>query len=87
MQKRSSLHSAPKKPTVAAARDRVQGEGDYAAARRYRQSVETFVRTADVEQAARDAAPRSETERRDMATAEWACRRRAKRSPQTSDKN
>lgn len=87
MHKRSSPRSTPKKPTAAAARDQVQGEGDYEAAHRYRQSVETFVRSADIEQAARNAAPRSETERRDMATAEWACRRRAKRSLQRSDKS
>jgi len=36
---------------------KVQGEGDYEAARRYDSSVHKFVQRADIERAARAAAP------------------------------
>jgi len=49
---------------------RVQGEGDYRAARRHRRDVEQFVATSDTEQLAREAAPRSEAEHQEMLDAE-----------------
>jgi hypothetical protein len=58
----------------------VQGEGDDQAARRYAADVGQFVRSADIELAAREAAPRSEDEARELADAEAAGRRRAKPS-------
>jgi hypothetical protein len=58
----------------------VQGEGNYRAARRYRTAAERFAHRADVERAARQAAPRSEVEAQDMAEAEAAGRSRAKPS-------
>lgn len=50
----------------------VQGEGDYEAARRYRKDVEGFVKSADIDKAAHDAAPHSTDEQREMAEAERA---------------
>ena len=54
---------------------RVQGEGDYDATRRYLKDVEKFVHTADIERAARAAAPRNPREAAEMAAAEAAGRR------------
>lgn len=48
----------------------MQGEGDYRAARRHRQSLERHVATADIPAAARAAAPESEADAREMAVAE-----------------
>lgn len=56
----------------------VQGEGDYRAARRYGRSAEKFVHTADVERAAREAAPRNRTEAEEMMKAEAQGRSRAR---------
>ena len=50
----------------------VQGEGDYEAARRYRKDVKDFVDSADIDKAARDAAPHSPDEAREMEEAERA---------------
>ena len=58
----------------------VQGEGDYQAARRYEADVGNFVRSANIERAARAAAPQNEDEARELAEAEAAGRRRAKPS-------
>jgi hypothetical protein len=76
MQKRNSS----KRPAASRARGsgRIQGEGDYEAARRYRRGVESFVASANIERAARNAAPRSPREASDMAAAEAAGRRRAR---------
>jgi len=60
---------------------RVQGEGDYRSARRHRRDVEEFVaKTGEdqIEELARDAAPKSEVERREMLEAEREGRARAK---------
>jgi hypothetical protein len=56
----------------------VQGEGDYRAARRYRREVSDFVAKADVDALAREAAPTSGEEARDMALAEERGRDRSK---------
>ena len=48
----------------------VQGEGDHAADRRYRERTENFLKTADVEEVAREAAPKSAAEAAEMAAAE-----------------
>ena len=49
---------------------KVQGEGDYAADRRYRERTDNFLKTADVEKVARAAAPKSPAEAREMVAAE-----------------
>jgi len=58
----------------------VQGEGDYRAARRCRNAAENLAHTADVERAARRAAPRTEAESVELAEAEAIGRARAKPS-------
>jgi hypothetical protein len=57
---------------------KVQGEGDYEATRRYRKRTEQYMNTHDVQQDARRAAPRSRKEAQSMADAETAGKRRAK---------
>ena len=56
----------------------VQGEGDYQAARRYNESVESYVKNNDVEEAARAAEPTSAEETRDLLEAEREGRAHAK---------
>lgn len=63
----------PKKPD-----SKLQGEGDYEAARRYRKETGAFIEKADVEGIARKAAPGSAQEARDMAKAEDQGRARSK---------
>ena len=64
-----------RKPRV---RDSVQGEGDYQAARRYREDIEDFVSKADVDALAHQSAPSSAKEARDLALAEERGRDRSK---------
>lgn len=59
----------------------IRGEGDYAASRRYRQRVERFVKTQDVDSAARDAAPASAEEAAALQAAEQAGKARARQRP------
>ncbi len=77
---RSKNTAKSKTPSVRKAAARVQGEGDYDATRRYLKDVEKFVHTADIERAARAAAPRNPREAAEMAAAERAGRRRAQHS-------
>lgn len=56
----------------------VQGEGDYEAARRYREDVKEFLDKDDVSKAAHDAAPKSPDEQREMEEAERTGRSRSK---------
>jgi hypothetical protein len=50
--------------------DRVQGEGDYDAARRYDKAAREFAESGKVEEAARDARPTSPQEAEELARAE-----------------
>jgi hypothetical protein len=79
MKKSASVKRTAAKSSEAGTR--VQGEGDYDAARRYRSKIENYVRTADIEGAARAAAPRSKREAAEMAAAEAAGRSHAKVAP------
>jgi hypothetical protein len=56
----------------------VQGEGDYEAARRHRKSATEFAGREDVERAAREAAPDSAEEGRELLEAERRGRERAR---------
>lgn len=62
------------KPNVILAKTRVtgklQGEGDYEAARRYDSDVRRFVKRADIGRASRAAAPKSKREAEELAAAE-----------------
>ncbi|HEY0877916.1 MAG TPA: hypothetical protein VGE10_05640 [Zeimonas sp.] len=57
---------------------RVQGEGDYEAARHYRKDVEEFIESGKVDDAMREAAPRNENEAHQMEKAEKAGKARSK---------
>jgi hypothetical protein len=73
MKKRPRSKSKNPSPAQAAPTDSgatVQGEGDYAADRRYRERTDRFIKSADVEEVAREAAPKSSAEARELADAE-----------------
>jgi hypothetical protein len=57
---------------------KVQGEGDYEAARRHRKRVTEYVENNDVEKAAVRAAPESPQEAAELEAAEAAGKERAK---------
>ena len=59
-------------------KDKVQGEGDYDAARRYDKSAREFAESGKVEPAARDAAPGDAREAEDLERAEEAGKSHAK---------
>ena len=56
----------------------VQGEGDYIAGKRYQNAAGSFAKTANVEKAARAAAPQSDKEAKEMKRAEQAGASRSK---------
>ncbi len=60
------------------ATDKEHGEGNYKASRQYNEATKTFVESGRVEQAARDAAPDTESEAKQMADAEAEGKSRAK---------
>ena len=58
--------------------EKIQGEGDYEAARRFRKRTDEFIENNDVEKAALRAAPETGKEAEDMQAAEAAGKKRAK---------
>jgi len=56
--------------TSSTSKSRVQGEGDYASAKKYNEHAHEFAQSGKVEQAAREAAPRNAQEKEDMRKAE-----------------
>ncbi|MEO5661182.1 MAG: hypothetical protein ABIQ90_15510 [Polaromonas sp.] len=64
----------------------VQGEGDYRSAEKYNQKAHEFAKSGKVEQAARDAAPRNNTEKNEMKKAEAEGRSHAKGTGSNGDK-
>ncbi|MGE5094927.1 MAG: hypothetical protein ACM3SO_07300 [Betaproteobacteria bacterium] len=58
--------------------DNVHGEGNYKATRDYNRGVAEHMKSHDVEREARDAAPRSEEEARQMEQAEREGRKHSK---------
>jgi len=58
--------------------DKVHGEGNYKAAREFDAAQAAFVKSGRVDQAARDAAPKTEAEAAELARAEQAARERAR---------
>jgi hypothetical protein len=65
-------------PKPAQAPDKVPGEDGHKAARRHRASVERFVRSGQVEDAARDAEPQTPVEELEMFNAERIGEERSK---------
>ena len=59
-------------------KQKIQGEGDYEATRRFRKRTDEYLNNNDVEKAAVRAAPTSAREAEDMKAAEAAGKRRAK---------
>ena len=59
-------------------KQKIMGEGDYEATRRYRKRTEEFLKNNDVEKASVRAAPESQREAEDLKAAEAAGKRRAK---------
>jgi hypothetical protein len=70
---------------MATAKSGTHGEGDYEATRRYRKRTEKFIAQHNVEKVARQAAPHSKSDARDMRDAEARGRARAK--TKTTSKN
>jgi hypothetical protein len=64
--------------TSSTSKSRVQGEGDYASAKKYNEHAREFARSGKVEQAAREAAPRNAQEKEAMRKAEAEGRSHAK---------
>ena len=56
----------------------VQGEGNHASDREYTESVQSFVKSGKVNQAARDASPESREDEKDMQRAEEAAQSHSK---------
>ena len=59
-------------------RDQEHGEGNYKATRQYNEGLKDHVQHHDIEREARDAAPKSEEEKRQMEEAERIGRERSK---------
>lgn len=76
--KRARKDRKPRLTDSAQAEGTIQGEGDYQAARRFREQSEEFVAKADVDALAREAAPSSAKEARELALAEERGRDRSK---------
>jgi hypothetical protein len=66
------------------AKPNVQGEGDYASARKYNEKTQAFAESGKVEQAAQEAAPRNAQEQTAMREAEAEGRSHAKGGPAQS---
>lgn len=66
------------KSNAGTGKDEIHGEGNYAATRDYNERTKKFLKTADVEKAARDAAPDSDAEALEMQAAEAEGLSRAK---------
>lgn len=79
MNKQPSTRKPSPKPRTAGPGPALQGEGNYTAARRHRESVERYIDSGDVERAAHDAAPHSADEAREMREAEQAGRAHARK--------
>ena len=60
----------PSDPTDKKQDSKVQGEGDYKSDKRYTESVQSFVKSGKVEEAARKAKPASEQEAAQLKKAE-----------------
>ena len=66
---------------------KIQGEGDYESARRYRRDVEDYVKNADIDKAAREAEPDSPEEARELEQAEEIGKSHAKGKKKSRPQN
>ena len=60
-------------------KDKVEGEGSYSGTKDYNQRTKKFIDAGKVDEAARDAEPKSEEERHAMQKAERLGKQRAKK--------
>lgn len=67
-------------------KDKVEGEGSYSGSKDYNERTKKFVDSGKVEQAAKDAKPRSEQEAHEMQKAERMGKERAKEEDPTLSK-
>jgi hypothetical protein len=65
-------------PSKDSAKPGVHGEGNYEASRKYNEGLKDHVQHHDIEKEARDAAPRNETEAKEMKDAEREAASRSK---------
>ena len=72
-----SRPAQPPKAEPSSGEDRQHGEGNYKATRDYDRGLKEHLQTHDVEREARDAAPRSDEEAREMQQAEDLGKRKA----------
>jgi hypothetical protein len=68
-----------KRKNDSAKNSQVEGEGSYKGSKDYNKRTEKFVESGKVEQAARDAEPKSEEEKQAMQKAERTGKERAKK--------
>lgn len=68
----------PKQPNDPEQGSKIQGEGDYEAARRYNEKTREHAASGQSERQARDAEPADRAEQRDLENAEQRGRERAK---------
>ena len=68
-------------------KDGVEGEGSYTGTKDYNQRTEKFVKSGKVDQAARDAQPKSEEEKQAMQKAERIGKQHAKGEDPALKKN
>ena len=68
-------------------KDKVQGEGDYDAARRFDKAERDFVRSGKVDEGARNAPPRSAEEAAEMEKAEETGKSRSKGELESDEKS
>ena len=59
--------------------DRIEGEGSYSGTKDYNQRTKKFIDSGKVEEAAHDAEPKTEEEKREMEKAERDGKQRAKK--------
>jgi len=60
-------------------KDKVEGEGSYSGTKDYNQRTKKFIDSGKVEEAAHDAEPKTEEEKREMEKAERDGKQRAKK--------
>ena len=84
--RQATANAARPKGPKPAADAKIEGEGDYAADRRYRERTDRFLESADVEEVARAAAPHSKEEAQEMREAEKQGRSHARLPPKAGSK-
>jgi hypothetical protein len=67
-------------------KDKVEGEGSYTGSKDYNERTKKFVDSGKVEQAAKDAKPKSEQEAHEMQKAERIGKQHAKEDPASKKK-